>query len=776
MNYLIMHAHFYQPPREDPWTGLIPKQPSASPYHDWNERITRECYGPCAFSRILDESGNIVNIINNYQYLSFNFGPTLLKWLETSAPVVYERILEGDRLSIEANGGHGNAIAQAYNHTILPLASPNDARLQIRWGLEDFRRRFERDPEGMWLPETAVNPVVLDLLIDEGMKFVILSPWQASAVEGSSGMEEIPPDQPVDWRRPYRLDRPGGSIAACFYNPVLAQGISFEHYLRNADMLAEHIRGFADPEDPNRCISVATDGEIYGHHEPFGDMCFSALTGILEEDKEIELTNYGKYLEMNPPKKGVRLKEGEDSHGSSWSCVHGVSRWYRDCGCSTGGRPGWNQKWRTPLREAFDFLKRKIDSAYRKEIKHFTEKSPDRLLREYGSVVTGKESGKKFAERFEGNSSDLLFLLEGMKYAQFMFTSCGWFFAEINSIEPVQNMRYAYKAFLLYRRYLSEEVLHRFLEILDKARSNLKESDSGKKIFKRHVIRKRRGSRYAASLFVLSHHLGLGVKAEGGHYAVLDHREKNSEEGELELEDSSLARNVEYNYHIEREGEAIYLSLRRTTGKSYQRIKLSSLPEEIRDHLITMSGEQIRDRCGKHAEVIFPHLKQLLDLSGAMETQIDPSLNKLMEANLACLFESRLDTAGREFTDKNIAAIEEVLFISDRHNITFEEERIEDALTKILDRHARSVLENRDPEELALLTRLIEACRRYGLGIQLFRIQNEVFHTLQKAASEKTGGKESDPVLLRLGGYLGINTQAVTGVPRTEPSGGHFEK
>ncbi|HKK64673.1 MAG TPA: glycoside hydrolase, partial [Clostridia bacterium] len=237
-NYLVFHGHFYQPPREDPWTGIVAIQPSAAPFHDWNHRITRECYAANAASRVLRFDGRIEDIINNYKILSFNFGPTLFWWLKSHAPHVYEAIIEADRLSVTLNSGHGNAIAQAYNHTILPLDSADDSRLQIEWGLADFEYHFGRKSEGIWLPETAINEGVADILLDLGVKYVILSPWQAEAIyaEGSEEWQELE-SEPAPFWRPYKIERPGGDLAAFFYNQELAQGISFEHYLRSADAL-----------------------------------------------------------------------------------------------------------------------------------------------------------------------------------------------------------------------------------------------------------------------------------------------------------------------------------------------------------------------------------------------------------------------------------------------------------------------------------------------------------------------------------------------------------
>ncbi len=484
-NYLILHGHFYQPPRENPVTGLIPRQKSAAPYHDWNARITKECYGANSASRILTEDGRILDIVNNYENISFNIGPTLLDWLETEAPNVYERIIDADRKSITRNGGHGNAIAQGFNHTILPLDTPHDAETQIRWGIENFARHFSRKPEGFWLPEAAVNGNVADILIKYDIKFIILSPDQARTAAESGNLTDK--NGSPDSSLPYALKRNSGNLAVFFYNPVLAGGISFNHYLRSADTLYEKLIECRNTANGN-LVHTATDGEIYGHHEPFGDMCLAALSKIAAERGDFIFTNYGNYLSSNPPVREVVLKKGEDGKGTSWSCFHGVSRWHKDCGCSTGGKPGWNQRWRTPLREAFEYLGKQIDAAYKREMEKLSDTTPWQILAEYQTTFRREKSPDLFAERFlkipeKGNITKLLKLLEGQRMKLFSFTSCGWFFADISGIEPMQNMRYASRALELYRDLLPENTRHRVLGILERAVSNKGRGISGKSLF-----------------------------------------------------------------------------------------------------------------------------------------------------------------------------------------------------------------------------------------------------------------------------------------------------
>ncbi|NQT60896.1 MAG: DUF3536 domain-containing protein [Bacteroidetes bacterium] len=486
---IVLHGHFYQPPREYPETGIIPFQKSAEPFSDWNERIYHECYRANAFSRYLTYDGRILGIVNNYSRISFNFGPTLMKWIKSEAEETYEKIIEADKISAGKLNGHGNAIAQPYNHTILPLDSPQDAETQLAWGLQDFNYHFNRPAEGLWLPEAAINQQTIDLLIQYGISFVILSPWQAEKIIFDDGkvINSSAGFTPPLLNQPFRLEGKSGSVAAFFYNPDLASGISFGHFLKNADKLYNTIKEYSNQDDVcNSLIHTATDGEIYGHHEPYGDMCLAALIKKFDRDPALQLTNYGAFLEKNPPKATAQLKQGEDSRGSSWSCSHGVSRWYKDCGCSTGGEKNWNQKWRVPLRTAFKDLNISLMDIFTKEASLLTTLDPEKILLEYGKVICGAENPRDFVHKFLSESSSpnvqskLLTLLEGQKFRHFMFTSCGWFFADISGIEPRQNIQYALHAIKLYAEFTDIDLRKQLESLLGKAESNISEMKNGK--------------------------------------------------------------------------------------------------------------------------------------------------------------------------------------------------------------------------------------------------------------------------------------------------------
>ncbi|MBI3891668.1 MAG: DUF3536 domain-containing protein [Candidatus Wallbacteria bacterium] len=473
--YLVIHGHFYQPPRENPWLGTIDRQPTAAPYHDWNARIEAQCYGPNRASRILDGSGRIEEMACTYEHLSFNFGPTLLGWLASrNPPDTYRAIREADRASARRLGGHGNALAQVYNHAIMPLADPIDRRTQVLWGKADFRHHFGREPEGMWLAETAIDVATARELVAAGIKFTVLSPFQAWRGRHlrRGGWTDVSGGN-IDTSRPYRMFPFRGDRArhldVFFYDAGLAKGIAFEHVLRSADLLASRI-GAASPSHPQRpyLVNIATDGESYGHHEPFGDMCLAYLYNRILPGSPLKASNYAHFLSLATLDHEVELKEP-----SAWSCAHGVGRWQDDCGCNAGTK-GYHQKWRRPLREGLDHLREELRNVFLRECSRFF---PDPWEARDGYIDVLLAGGAPAARDaflhrtgFTGRSREerarAMRLLESQKYAMLMYTSCAWFFDDISGIEPVQNLRYALRAIELaqpYSRHDLKAVLETYL-------------------------------------------------------------------------------------------------------------------------------------------------------------------------------------------------------------------------------------------------------------------------------------------------------------------------
>lgn len=493
--YICIHCHFYQPPRENPWLETVELQDSAYPFHDWNQRITAECYAPNAASRILDGEGQIAKITNNYAKISFNFGPTLLSWMEAQEPEVYRAILEADRLSREKFSGHGSAIAQAYNHMILPLANNHDRYTQILWGIRDFEHRFGRAPEGMWLAETAVDFQSLDMMAQLGIKFTILSPYQAwryrrigaRAYRDAAGAK-------IDPSRPYlvRLKR-GRAITVFFYDAPISQAVAFENLLTSGEQFARRLAdGFVDARDWPQLMHIATDGESYGHHHRHGDMALAYALQFIEEHGIARLTNYGEYLEKHPPQHEAQIIEN-----SAWSCSHGVGRWRENCGCNSGGNAGWNQNWRAPLRSALDWLRDTVAPFYQQAATAFFD-NVWKARNDYIEVIV--ERSAENLDRFLASNSTrelshqervtALELLELQRHAMLMYTSCGWFFDEISGIETVQVIQYAGRVIQLAQKLFPQEgdqIESGFLDRLQHAQSNLAEHGNGAEIYRKWV-------------------------------------------------------------------------------------------------------------------------------------------------------------------------------------------------------------------------------------------------------------------------------------------------
>lgn len=490
--FVCIHGHFYQPPRENAWLEAIEVQPSAHPYHDWNERVTAECYAPNAASQILDSEGFITDVVNNYSRISFDFGPTLLSWLERAKPHVYRAVLDADRESQQRFSGHGSAIAHGYNHLILPLANARDKTTQVLWGIRDFRHRFGRAPEGMWLPETAVDTGTLDIMARHGIRYTILAPRQALRTrrKGAAQWWNVSGGR-VDTTIPYDVALPSGrNIAVFFYHGPVAHGVAFLGLLRNGEEFARRLTDVL-PAAPTRpqLAHVATDGESYGHHHRFGDMALAYALRTIDSKGLAKLTNYGEFLERFPPTHEVEIQEN-----SSWSCEHGVERWRSDCGCADHRHTGWNQAWRTPLRQAFDWLRDEVSPGFEAAAGELL-KDPWQARDDYVSVVLDRtpQNLRRFLTAHTVRSLDTaervkaIKLLEMQRHAMLMYTSCGWFFEDIGRIESVQVMQYAGRVAQLADELLGLNTTERLLEMLASAESNDASFGNARRIFETFV-------------------------------------------------------------------------------------------------------------------------------------------------------------------------------------------------------------------------------------------------------------------------------------------------
>jgi alpha-amylase/alpha-mannosidase (GH57 family) len=488
--FICIHGHFYQPPRENAWLEVIEVQDSSHPYHDWNERISAECYGPNSASRILDENRVIKNIVNNYAKISFNFGPTLLSWMEVNDRETYEAILEADKQSLKNFSGHGSAMAQVYNHIIMPLANRRDKEAQVIWGIRDFIHRFNRQPEGMWLAETAVDYETLEILATHHIKFTVLAPRQAKAFRkpGEETWHDVT-NTGINTKKPYLCHLPSGKkITLFFYDGDISQSVAFNGLLNDGRRFAEALIGnFGDHADSNQLVHIATDGETYGHHHKHGEMALAFCIDYIEKSSNVRLTNYAEYASKFPPKDEVQIIEN-----SSWSCVHGVERWRNNCGCNSGGKPGWNQVWRKPLRDSLDWLRDTIADLFEKEGNKYL-KDCWRARNDYIDVVLRRndESVRRFLRdhvKDDVNPTQVLRLMEMQRHAMLMYTSCGWFFDEISGIETTQVLQYACRSIQLTRQLTEVDVEQEFLARLQEAPSNVAALENGAQVYRKYVI------------------------------------------------------------------------------------------------------------------------------------------------------------------------------------------------------------------------------------------------------------------------------------------------
>ncbi len=505
-SYLCIHGHFYQPPRENPWIEDIELQESASPFHDWNERIHYECYLPNTLARVLDDKDHILDIVNNFEGISFNFGPTLLSWLKEKYPETHQAIIEADKRSVSKHQGHGNAIAQVYNHIIMPLANRRDKVTQVKWGIQDFKHRFGRDPESIWLPETACNEETLEVLIEEGIRFVILSPYQAEAIRPLSDQEWTDVSSgKIDPKIPYRCflkNNRERHIDIFFYDGPISRFIGFGDLVFDAKRFMDAFE-LANQENhhPHSLIHAAVDGETYGHHKPFADRTLAYILHIEAPKRGFRVINYGEFLDLNPPQHEVRIKEGEDGEGTSWSCAHGVRRWKDHCGCRGSGPAEWHQHWRRPLREALDWLRdelfiqfvtlggdffKHVWEARNDFIQVILDRSPENVTEFFN------RHAKRPLSREE--MTICLKLLEIQRNAMLMYTSCGWFFTEISGIETVQILQYAGRAIQLTQEVgtsvnssLHYDLEKEFMRRLVHAKSNIPLFKDGRGVYEKLV-------------------------------------------------------------------------------------------------------------------------------------------------------------------------------------------------------------------------------------------------------------------------------------------------
>lgn len=799
--YVCIHGHFYQPPRENPWLESVELQDSAYPYHDWNERITAECYGPNTASRILDGQNRIVKIVNNYARISYNFGPTLLRWMQEKSPGCYAGVLAADKESQARFGGHGSALSQAYNHAILPLMNRRDRVTQVKWGLRDFEARFGRKAEGMWLPEAAVDLETLDILAEHGVQFTVLAPHQASRVrplETAGG----PPNGEwtdvsggrIDPTRVYQQKlKSGRSMNLFFYDGPVSRGVAFEKLLTNGERFAGRLlSAFNDGRDWPQLVHIATDGETYGHHHKMGEMALTYALEHIAEKNLAKLTNYGEFLEKSPARCEVEIFEN-----SSWSCAHGIERWRSDCGCNSG-RAGWNQKWRQPLRDALDWLRDELAPRFEQKARELL-KDPWQARDEYIELVLDRSQGsvsrflEKHAKRAlnEHERVSVMKLLELQRHAMLMYTSCGWFFDELSGIETVQVMMYAGCAIQFAEEVLGERFEGRFLELLEKAPSNLPEHQNGRACYEKFVkpsfvdLQKVAAHYAGAALFesfpdqarvysyLVDRQDGRVLTAGKAKLALGWVRVTHEITGEsadlsfgaLHFGDHNITGGIRA-YH----GFANYKSMVRDVQEAFQKAdipdvirRLDSDFGELTYSLRSLFREEQRkilklvlESTLSDAEAVYrqlyehnaPLLRFLIDLKIPLPKPFLEAAGLVLNANLRRAFETQpLDTA----------RIRSLLEESKRANVSLDKEGLSYALEATIERMFDQFA--KEPKNEALLQTLrevMEIHRGLPFDVNLWRVQNVYWDLLGKAEPEV----KKSPDFVQLGGALGIKAAA----------------
>ena len=806
--FVCIHGHFYQPPRENPWLEAIEIQDSAYPYHDWNERITAECYAPNSAARILDGDQRIMDIVSNYAKISFNFGPTLLSWMETYAPSVYKAILDADTLSMELYSGHGSAIAQAYNHMIMPLANTRDKKTQIIWGIKDFEHRFKRSPEGMWLPETAVDIETLDLLAEHGIRFTILAPHQAYRVrrKGTGKWRDVSGGR-IDPTVPYSCRLPSGRVIdIIFYDGPISKAVAFEDILnRGEDFAARIMTGFSDRRPWPQIVSLATDGETYGHHKHFGDMALAYALHFLERQDTPRLTNFGEYLERFPSSYEVQIIEK-----TSWSCFHGIERWRSNCGCNSGGHHGWTQEWRAPLREALDWLRDALIPLYEDKAREFV-KDPWMMREEYISLVLDR-SFENVANFFSAHETRplkdeerviALKLLEMERHTLLMYTSCGWFFDELSGIETVQVLSYAARAIQLAEELFALHLEDIFVRRLQQAKSNLPEFADGTGVYERLVKTsmlslKDVGVHYAVSSLFQDY----GGDADIYSYSVCQKEYNSIEAGAAKMATgkisvlSKITHDVELiSFSVTHLGNHFLNGGVRTFlgDEPYELMK-----EEIRSAFERGDFSELARLMDKHFGMhtySLTHLfrdqrrKVLALITGRILENIENRHREMYDesrALMGLLYETGvpvpkilLDTAAhvlvadllRAFSEQEIdvAAIEDVTAVLKKFGITAESVDLEFAVRRTLERMMSEFCEDPSkPERLVALERAIQLIQSMPLSdVNMWQVQNAFFRVAREkyqlfiSTSEIESDREWLNRFRHLGEMLSFNMQAL---------------
>jgi alpha-amylase/alpha-mannosidase (GH57 family) len=810
--YICLHSHFYQPPRENPWLEAIEQQDSAYPFHDWNERITSECYAPNSAARILGPNGRIHQIFNNYANISYNFGPTLLSWMEEKAPGIYQRILDSDRLSAERFSGHGNAIAQAYNHLILPLANRRDKQTQVTWGIRDFEKRFGRAPEGMWLPEAAADIESLEVLAEQGIKFTILAPHQAGQVRkiGPGRRWKDVEGGQIDPTRAYLCKLPSGKqISLFFYDGPISRAVAFEGLLSNGETFASRLlSGFSSNRDWPQLMHIATDGETYGHHHRHGEMALAYALHHIESNNLATVTNYGEYLEKHPPTHEVEIV-----NNTSWSCAHGIERWRSNCGCNSGMKPGWNQDWRAPLRNALDQLREGLAKPF-EEAAGKLLKDPAVARDQYIDVILDRSKGSldRFFAKHESHKLErtdrvrALKLLEMERHAMLMYTSCGWFFDELSGIETVQVIMYAGRAIQLAQDLFGNGFEQHFLEALAQAHSNLSELGTGADIYQKWVKPAQVnllsvGAHYAiASLFdgytqhssIYSYDVNLlqheqqtagRNRSAVGRAVICSRITLESDEvsfGVLHFGDHNLNAGVryfrsqkDYDALAKEAGEAAsagdIAEVLRVFNKRFDNTtyNLKSLFKDEQRRIVDQVLRSTLNEADTAYRQIYEHHAALMQFLASIRAP----LPYILQVTAEFVLNSRLRKAFSA-DSLNIADIQELLNTVRRESVELDTQGLSFVLKKTINRIGEELEAELTMKNLARFDEALSLLKMVPFEVDLWRAQNMFFELLQRAPQIPEFQNEAAQghlisIAERLGLYTGVyqGTLAQNGAP-----------
>jgi alpha-amylase/alpha-mannosidase (GH57 family) len=789
--FICIHGHFYQPPRENPWLEEVEFEESARPYHDWNARVTAECYAPNSVSRIMDPEWRIIGLVNNYSKISFNFGPTLLYWLARHEPVLYQSILDADKESAKNFSGHGSAIAQVYNHMIMPLANKRDKETQVKWGIKDFEVRFGRYPEGMWLPETAVDIETLETLAENGIKFTILAPHQALHIRRIGEKDWIDVQEAkIDPRKAYVCPLPSGKkISLFFFDQFKASDASFGDMLSNGDVFANRLlEGFQnEPVDAKALLSnVASDGEVYGHHRIHGDMTLAYCLYYIQFKNLARTTNYAEFLEKFPPEFEVEIKEN-----TSWSCSHGVERWRNDCGCNTG-RVGWHQAWRKPLREAMNWLRDELASKFESEAAKYL-KDPWIARENYINVVfdRSKENVQRFVDAqknrdlSEDEKKQVMKLLEMQRQAMLMFTSCGWFFDEISGIETVQVMMYAARAMQLAKEVLGLGLENNYIKTLEQAPSNIREFENGAKTYgllvKTAVIDFSKIGAQSTILRLFSNEktdAPITIKQYGCCFTLTDKELERREAGKfrlvtsyssvrsaITLDEAMLAcaaiwlgdHNVSCGVKIDAD-EAFYKTMKDELTEKFSKGEINeailqlpkyfgennySLKDVFRDDQIKILGIIVQDAVKKATELNEIIYRDNLAFLRFMNEIRIPSPKSFRTATEIVLNDKISQMLKAE--EINVEDLSKSISDSKALSIEFESDLVSlDASEKIVKEFSKLLDTPPDSKKLENLDKLMMALNQLPLKLELWHAQNIAFEIAQKTYKPLKEKKDED--------------------------------